>query len=115
MSGIVNIGGLMIKTADRKAEKIINLPHPDGIATRQIIIDRHYMHPFPGKSVEINRQGRHQSFAFTRHHFGNLPFVECNAAETLYVVMALVKRSFGGFAHERKSFRQNVVKGLTMS
>ena len=45
--------------ADAHSQKPVNLPHPVGVALRQIVIDRDHMNAFAGQCVEINRQGRH--------------------------------------------------------
>ena len=67
--------------ASRQAQKIIHLPHPAGVALRQIIIDGHHMNALFLQRVEIGRQRRHQGLTFTGLHLSHISLMKHHAAD----------------------------------
>src|SRR5262249_46249718 len=96
--------------ADAQAEVVVDLPHPFGVAPRQVVVDRDHVHPAPGQRIQNRGQGGHQGFAFAGLHLGDLPLVQHHAADQLDVEVTLSQRSLGGLAHHREHFRQHVLK-----
>ena len=76
---------IVLNAADREPEKIVKLPHPFRIATGQIIVHRHEMRAASGQRVEIKRQGRDQSLAFARRHFGDAAAMQNHSADQLHI------------------------------
>ncbi len=71
--------------ADRQAEVLIDRPHPFTVARGEVIVHRHHVHPAPGERVQIDRQGRHQGFAFASGHFRDASGVQRVSADELHV------------------------------
>ena len=95
---------------DAHPEKLVNLPHPFGVAPGEVIIDRNDVDAFAGKRVEIDRQCRDQGLALASAHFGNLAAMKRDTADHLHIVMALAERPLGGFANRREGLGQQIVE-----
>ena len=96
----------------RQPEELVDLPHPLGVAFRQIIVHRHHVNAVPGQRVQIARQRRHQRLAFAGLHFGNLALVQHHAADQLHVKVPHVHRAPSRLAHHCKRLGQNLVQSL---
>ena len=90
------------------------MPHPFGIAARQIVVDRDNMHTFSGQGIQVGRQGRCQRFALTGFHLGNFAFMQNDSADQLDIKMSHIQRSHGGFPYSGKRFRQDIIKGFPL-
>ena len=88
--GIVH---LVLDAADGKTEKLVDLAHPFGIATREVVVDGHHMAAASRQGVERHRQGRRQGLALPSAHFRNPSLVEHDTAHELYVEMPHAQRS----------------------
>ena len=96
--------------ADGEAQKLVDLPHPFGVAFGEVIVDGDDMHAAAGERIEIDRKRGDQRLAFAGLHLGNLAFVQHHAADHLDVEMALAERALGGLAHGGEGRHQNVVE-----
>ena len=67
------------------------------------------MHTALVQRIQKHRQRCHQGFAFTGFHFGDLTFVQGDAAHQLHIKMALTKCSLRGFANQCKCFSQQII------
>ena len=101
---------LMLNDTDRKTERMVNLPHPHGVAAGQIIVHRHEMRARSRERVEIERERCGERFSFTRAHFRNLSAMERDAAFQLHIIMTLTERAFRRFAHSGERFRKQIIK-----
>ena len=100
----------MDNKSDRQAQELINLAHFFAVTGCQIIIDRNDVGPFPRKGIQIYRQSRNKRFPFTGLHFCNIPAVQYNAAQELYIKMAHAEDTPRCFTHDCKRFRQKIIK-----
>jgi hypothetical protein len=98
--------------ADAHAEKPVDLPHPVGVALREVVVDRDDMHADAGECIEVCGQGRDERFAFARSHLRNLSVVQRYAAEELDVEVAHVEHALAGLAYDGESLRQYFLEGL---
>ncbi len=105
----------MLDNAHGQTEEVIKLAHGFGIAGSEVIVDRHHMHALAFKSVEVNRQRRHQRLAFTGAHFGDAAFMQHHAADQLHVEWAHTENALGGFASRRKSVGKQCIQFLALS
>ena len=64
------------------------------------------------QGVKVDRQGCHQRLALTGFHLGDLALVQNDAAEQLYIKMALTKSAFSGFTNRRESLLKKIVERL---
>ena len=92
--------------ADRETEELVYFAHPLGVALGQIIVHRDHMHSVSGERVEIAAEGRHQRFALTGFHLGDLALVQHHGADQLHVKVAHLHGTPAGLAHHRKCFRK---------
>ena len=57
------LAGLVVKTVDDdahgKAQEVVELAHPLGVAGGQVVVDGHHMHALAGKGIEGHGQGGH--------------------------------------------------------
>ena len=81
-------------------------PHPLGVATGQIIVDRDDMYAISRERIEVGRQRGDQCFAFASAHFGDLTVVQHHPADHLHVEMAHAQRPLAGFADNSEGFGQ---------
>jgi len=75
--------------ADFHAEEAIDLPHPFGVAPREVIVHGDDMNAIAGQGVQIDGQGGDEGLALTGLHLGDLAVVQHHAAHQLHVEMAL--------------------------
>ena len=92
----------MIDTADSQPQRVVNLPHPNGVSSGKVIIDGHHMDALAGNSVEIRRQGGDQSLALACPHLGDFPLMQNNPAQKLDIKMPLAECSSGCFPYGGK-------------
>jgi len=62
------------------------------------------------QGVEVQRQGSDKRLAFARLHLRDLALVEHDTADELHIEMAQAGRAHGGFPHQGKRFRQEVIQ-----
>ena len=96
--------------ADGEAEELVDLAHPLGVALGQVVVHRDHVNAVPGKRVEVAGERRHEGFAFTGSHFGNLALVQDHAADQLHVEVAHLHGAPAGFADDGEGFGQNFVE-----
>ena len=99
---------------DAEAEKIINLPHPFGIALGEVIIDGHDVHALAADGVEVGRQGCDQGLTFTGTHFGDLVIMQNHAADQLHVIMTHAQRAYRRLSTNRKCFIEQLFQGFAV-
>ena len=103
------------------------MPHPRGVALREVVVHRHKLHVLAREGVQIERECRDQRLALARLHLGDLPLVQHDAADELHVERNHVPRQrvsadlfsrademTAGVLHERIRLGQNRVKGLAL-
>ena len=96
--------------ADTQAEKPVDLPHPFGVALRQIVVDRDDMHALARERIEIDRQRRDQRLALAGLHLGDHAAMQHDPAHQLHIEMALAERALGGLAHRRERLDEQIVE-----
>ncbi len=97
--------------ADAHAEELVDLPHPLGVAARQVVVHGHDMHALAGQRVQIDRQSGDQRLALAGLHLGDLAVVQHHAADQLHVEMPLTERALAGLPHRGERLRQQFVQG----
>jgi hypothetical protein len=96
--------------AGGQAEEAIDLAHPFGVATGQVVVDGDNMDAIARKRVEIDRKGCDQGLAFTGLHFGDGVFIEDHAADQLDVEWPEPDGAAGCLAHCRVGRHQQIVE-----
>ena len=99
---------------DRQAEEIMDTSHHLRVAAGQVIVYRDDMHALAGQCVEVGRQRRHQGFALTGTHFGDVAVVQHHAADQLHIVVTQTEHAVRRFAHHGKCLRQQLVERLAL-
>ena len=98
-----DVGRLVMKDATHgETKKPVNSSHPLAVAGGQIVVHRHNVNTTASESIQVNRQGCHQSFAFTGGHFSYPAGMKCVAANQLHI-----KRDH--FPRERVSANNDVL------
>jgi hypothetical protein len=110
--GVEEEGGLVLDDADAKAEAVVNLPHPLGIALGKVVVDRHDMHAAPGQRVQRHRERCRQRLALAGSHLSDLAGVKHGTADELDVVVALAEAAEGHLAGRGERLGQEIVDGL---
>ena len=72
------------------------------------------MHAFFGERFEICGKRCHESFTFTRTHFGNSALIEHYAAYKLDVKVSHAENSVACFSYGSKSLGKKIVKTLAL-
>jgi len=116
---------LLLDTADTEAEELIEVAHPFGVATREVVVGGDELGVAADEGVEIKRKRGDEGLAFAGGHLGNLALVQGNATDELHVVVDHVPRELmvtdyhraatqaaGTVFDDGKGLGQNLVKGL---
>ena len=106
------VGQRVLDAADRKAQGPIDLSHPLGVASGQIIIDRDDVNALAFQGVEVGRKCCDQRLSFTGLHLGDLPLVQENSADELDIEVAHVQGALGDFPDGCKCFGKNLIQSL---
>ena len=105
----------MRQAGDALAKRVVDLPHPNSVAARQILVHRNDVHAVPRKRVQVERRGGGERLALARKHLDRGAAVEPDAAQKLDVKMPLAKRSPRRFAHKRERFGKDIVERGALS
>ena len=116
---------LLLDAADGDAEKIVEVPHPLGVAAGEVVVDGDELGIFPGQRVQVERQRGDEGLALARGHLGDAALVQRDAADQLDVEVHHVPRQLvvadddlaadhaaGGILHRRESLGQDLVERL---
>jgi len=87
----------------------MNATHPLSMESGQVIVHRDDVHAFSRERIEICRQRRDKSFAFTGSHFWNPASMQCGPTHQLNIKMSLANYSQRRLAHYRESFNHEIV------
>ncbi len=112
---LVGLGHAGHHHADAHPQRVIDQPHPLGVAPGEIVVHRHHVHAAARERVEIDRQRRHQGLALAGLHLGNIAFVQEDAAHQLHIEGSLAQRPPGGFAGIGEGLGQQVVEALALA
>ena len=82
------VGHHVLDHADRDAERLVDRPHPVGVAAGQVVVDRDQVHVHAGEGVQVERQRGHQRLALAGLHLGDAALVQHHAADQLDVEVA---------------------------
>ena len=88
----------------------MDLAHPFGIASGEVVVDRDLVNTPPTEAVEIHRQYRGECLAFAGFHLGYPTEVQTGAAHQLNVVGPLADNAECGLATYREALEQDVVE-----
>jgi len=119
------VGHLLLDTADTEAEELIEVAHPLGIATREVVVGGDELGVAADEGVEIKRERGDEGFAFARGHLGNLALVQGDATDELHIVVDHVPgelvvahdhgapaETTGAVFDDGKRLGKNLVKGF---
>ena len=96
------------------AEEAVDLSHPFGVASGEVVVDGDDVDALAGQRVEVDRKCRDQRLAFAGLHLGDVAFVQHHAADQLHVEMSLAEGALGRLAHGGEGRNQDVVEGLAV-
>ena len=111
---IVSKSSIVLDTTDGESEGMKNLPHPHGIAPREIVIYRHEMGALFRERVEIQRRNGRERFPLPRSHFRDHPAMQRHAADELHVIVPLLQHAPRRFACHCERLWQNLFKSFSM-
>ena len=96
--------------SDAETEPAVNVPHPLGVTTCEIIVDRDEVYTVTRKTIEISRQGCDKGLTLTCFHFRDPTEVQSRSTHHLDVVVALANDSICSFADHGEGLRQKIVQ-----
>ncbi len=99
----------------RKAEELVDGPHPFAVAAGQVVVYRNYMRPLAAQAVQVGGHRRHQRLPLTGLHLGNASLVQDNAAEDLDIIGAHPHGALRRFPHQGKGFREQLFQAFTQA
>ena len=94
---------------DRQAQEPVDVAHPLGVATGEVVVDGDDMDALARQSVEIRRQRRNKCLALACLHLGYPTKMQSRSTHQLNVEMALSNDSARRFTHHSEGFNQEVV------
>jgi len=62
-----------------------------------------------GQRIQVGRQGRHQSFAFTGTHLGDTPAMQRHTTDQLHVEVPHAEHASGRLADDGKCLWQQLI------
>ena len=92
--------------AHRQSERVVQPPHPLGVAAGQVIVDGDHVHALAGQRVEVGGQGRDQGLALAGAHLADLALVQHHAADQLHVEVAHTEHPAAGLAADGEGLDQ---------
>ena len=104
------IGQAVLDHADVETEEAVDLSHPLGVASRQIVVHGDDMDAVAREGVEVDGQGGDQGLALAGLHLGDLPLMKNDTAEQLDVVVPHAQGAARGFANGGEGGNQQVVE-----
>ena len=103
---------VVLEDADADPERVVDRPHPLGVAAGEVVVDGDDVDAVAGERVEEDRERRGQRLALAGLHLGDRAGVQDHAADQLDVVVALAERPPARLAAERERLGQEVVERL---
>ena len=100
--------------ADTQTQPAVEFSHPLAVALGQIIVDGDDVDAFAGQSVQVGGQGRHQRFAFTGLHLGDVAAVQRDAAGDLHREVLHAQHTPSGLAADGERIGQDIVQRLAL-
>ena len=114
IAGVGSLALLIIHVMNDSAcgqpEKGVNLPHPFGVAAREVIVDRDHMDTFARKGVQGNGKRGNESFAFAGLHLCDAAAVQDDTADELHIKMPHVHSPARSFAYQCKNIGQDIIQ-----
>ncbi len=110
----LRVGHVVLNDADGQPQKAVDLTHPLGVASSQVVVDGDDMSSLALESVEVDRHRGDQRLALTGLHLGDHALMQDDAADELNVEGAHADRSDGGFAHHCEGGYKKVVEGCAL-
>ena len=86
------VGLVLVDAVDGQAVEFVERAHPLGVATREVVVDRHHVDATACEGVEEDRQRSHQRLSLPRLHLGRLATVKGHPSDELHVVVHHVPR-----------------------
>ncbi len=105
--GVIHV---VLNRPDGETEKLVDRPHPGGIAARQVIVHRHDMDAPAAEGVERRRESGDQRLALARLHLGDLARVQHHSSDELHVEMPHRHGAPRRLARQRERLVQEVVR-----
>ena len=106
-------GLLGIDHTSGQAQGAEHLAHPFGVTLGEVVVHRHNMHALAGQRVQIRRERRDKSLAFTRFHFGNIALMQEYATHQLHIKRPQTQGASRSLTTVRKCLWQQIIKALT--
>ncbi len=94
------------------AQEPIELAHPVGITTGQVIVHGNHVDTLAGQRVEVHGSGSNQRLALTGLHFRDPAFVQGDTTDQLDVVMTHTHNPAARFTHGCEGFRKKRIQGF---
>ena len=91
----------------------MDLTHPFSITLCQVIINGNDVNTLAFQCIQVCRKSRYQGLTFTGTHLSDTALMKDDTTHQLYTEMLHTKHSLTSFTYNRKSFRQEVIQGLT--
>ena len=110
MGRVVAVRHLVLDDADLEAQRVVDRPHPLGIAPGQVVVHGDDVRARAGQRVQIGGEGCHQGLALAGGHLGDLPLVQHHPAHELDVEVPQAHRAARGLPHRREGLGQEVVE-----
>ena len=104
----------VLEQAHLHAQEVIELAHPLGISTRQIVVHGHHVHALARNGVEIACERGDERLALARLHLRNHAAVQRDAADDLHVEVAHAKDAVGRLSRGSKRLGEQLVERLAL-
>ena len=89
------VGLVLVDAVDGESVEFIERAHPLGVATGEVVVHRHHVHPASCQGIEEHRQRRHQRLSFPGLHLRDFAAMQSHPTDQLHVVVHHVPRHGG--------------------
>ena len=96
--------------ADAETHEGEDRPHPACVATGEVVVHGHHMHPTAANGVDAGTERTNERLPLAGTHLGDLPLVQHDRTEDLLVVRAHPRGAARCFARRCENLWQLVVE-----
>mmetsp|Transcript_96804 Transcript_96804/g.273781 ORF Transcript_96804/g.273781 Transcript_96804/m.273781 type:complete len:205 (-) Transcript_96804:161-775(-) len=105
-------GHLALHDAHRQPQEPQRLPHPLGVAAREVVVHGDHVYALPGQRVQERGEDGHKRLSLSGAHLGDLAVVQRHSADELNVEVPQSEHAVGRLAYQRERHCQQALEGL---
>ena len=106
----VTVHHVVLDAGDGEAERLVQAPHPVGVALGEVVVYGDDVNPFAGQGVQTGGKSGHEGLTLAGPHLGDGAFVEGHAADELHIEMPHVEDAPAALPADREGLGKEIVE-----